>query len=82
MDMTLRKKKRKPIRRKGKIQVWKLEEEEAAGQFKLGVSERIAEVEAQRTAENQWNKMKQFMLKESVRVCGRKKALTPTDKDT
>ena len=72
----------KEIRRKGKIQVWKLEEEEAVWQFKLGGSEKIGVVEAQRTGEDQWNIMKQVMLEESVHVCSRKKSLKPTDKDT
>ena len=69
------------IRRKSKIQTRKLEEEEVAKQFKLGVSERT-EVETPVTAENQCNKMKQALLEEVVRVCGRKKPVKPTEKDT
>ena len=82
MDLKIKRKKKKLTRGLGKIQTWKLRDNEIRHKYITTVLERKEEYNQSQSGEESWMAMKNTLVEEAIKVCGRKPNKKPSQRET
>ena len=80
-DLRIKRKRKRMERRKGKVQIWKLKEQTTAERYKNEVLQRKMALTPDESADEAWKQMKEIVVEETEKVCGRRKHKNPSSRE-